>query len=263
MKFAMNAEDLPRELRATSRATRRAVGADHGRRRARSTTGRSRPTSPSRRSSTDFTHGAEGGATGITRRARARHLRRLDHHRPHLARPARSRRPRPAGKWLQANGVLEGRLQQLRLAPRQPRGDDARHVRQRAHQEPDDPGRRPTARASKAASRIHQPSGETDVDLRRRDEVHRRKACRPWCSRGEEYGTGSSRDWAAKGTQLLGVKAVIARSFERIHRSQPGRHGRAAAAVQGRRQRAVAGHHRRRDVRHRTASTATSSRSRT
>ena len=36
---------------------------------------------------------------------------------------------------------------------------------------------------------------------------------------GEEYGTGSSRDWAAKGTALLGVKAVIARSFERIHRS--------------------------------------------
>jgi aconitate hydratase len=36
---------------------------------------------------------------------------------------------------------------------------------------------------------------------------------------GEEYGSGSSRDWAAKGTQLLGVKAVIARSFERIHRS--------------------------------------------
>src|SRR6266446_3619449 len=36
---------------------------------------------------------------------------------------------------------------------------------------------------------------------------------------GEEDGTGSSRDWAAKGTQLLGVKAVIARSFERIHRS--------------------------------------------
>jgi aconitate hydratase len=36
---------------------------------------------------------------------------------------------------------------------------------------------------------------------------------------GEEYGTGSSRDWAAKGTQLLGVKAVVAKSFERIHRS--------------------------------------------
>ena len=36
---------------------------------------------------------------------------------------------------------------------------------------------------------------------------------------GEEYGTGSSRDWAAKGTKLLGVKAVIVKSFERIHRS--------------------------------------------
>jgi aconitate hydratase len=36
---------------------------------------------------------------------------------------------------------------------------------------------------------------------------------------GTEYGTGSSRDWAAKGTRLLGVKAVVAQSFERIHRS--------------------------------------------
>ncbi len=36
---------------------------------------------------------------------------------------------------------------------------------------------------------------------------------------GEEYGTGSSRDWAAKGTTLLGVKAVVAKSFERIHRA--------------------------------------------
>jgi aconitate hydratase len=36
---------------------------------------------------------------------------------------------------------------------------------------------------------------------------------------GEEYGTGSARDWAAKGTRLLGVRAVVAGSFERIHRS--------------------------------------------
>ena len=36
---------------------------------------------------------------------------------------------------------------------------------------------------------------------------------------GKEYGSGSSRDWAAKGTALLGVRAVIAESFERIHRS--------------------------------------------
>jgi len=42
---------------------------------------------------------------------------------------------------------------------------------------------------------------------------------RRWCYRGEEYGTGSSRDWAAKGPRLLGIKAAIAESFERIHRS--------------------------------------------
>jgi aconitate hydratase len=36
---------------------------------------------------------------------------------------------------------------------------------------------------------------------------------------GKEYGTGSSRDWAAKGTTLLGIKAVLTESFERIHRS--------------------------------------------
>jgi len=36
---------------------------------------------------------------------------------------------------------------------------------------------------------------------------------------GPEYGTGSSRDWAAKGTRLLGIKAVVVESFERIHRS--------------------------------------------
>lgn len=36
---------------------------------------------------------------------------------------------------------------------------------------------------------------------------------------GKEYGTGSSRDWAAKGTKMLGIKTVIAESFERIHRS--------------------------------------------
>jgi len=36
---------------------------------------------------------------------------------------------------------------------------------------------------------------------------------------GQEYGTGSSRDWAAKGTRLLGIRAVVAQSYERIHRS--------------------------------------------
>ena len=48
---------------------------------------------------------------------------------------------------------------------------------------------------------------------------------------GKEYGTGSSRDWAAKGTRLLGVRAVIAESFERIHRSNLVGHGRGAATI--------------------------------
>ncbi|HSD61989.1 MAG TPA: aconitate hydratase, partial [Burkholderiales bacterium] len=48
---------------------------------------------------------------------------------------------------------------------------------------------------------------------------HQRRGTPTMVFAGEEYGTGSSRDWAAKGTQLLGVKAVVARSFERIHRS--------------------------------------------
>ncbi len=64
----------------------------------------------------------------------------------------------------------------------------------------------------------HQPSGEQmtiyDAAMRYRDE-----STPLIVIAGEEYGTGSSRDWAAKGTLLLGVKAVIARSYERIHRS--------------------------------------------
>ena len=64
----------------------------------------------------------------------------------------------------------------------------------------------------------HQPSGEQmtifDASLKYREEGTPLVVIA-----GSEYGTGSSRDWAAKGTLLLGVKAVIAKSFERIHRS--------------------------------------------
>jgi aconitate hydratase len=64
----------------------------------------------------------------------------------------------------------------------------------------------------------HQPSGEQmsifDASVRYREE-----GTPLIVLAGSEYGTGSSRDWAAKGTMLLGVKAVIAKSFERIHRS--------------------------------------------
>ncbi len=65
---------------------------------------------------------------------------------------------------------------------------------------------------------LHQPSGERmaiyDAAMR-----YIESGTPTVIFAGEEYGSGSSRDWAAKGTQLLGVKAVIARSFERIHRS--------------------------------------------
>jgi aconitate hydratase len=65
---------------------------------------------------------------------------------------------------------------------------------------------------------LHQPSGEQmsiyDAAMR-----YIKDGVPTVVFGGEEYGTGSSRDWAAKGTQLLGVKAVIAKSFERIHRS--------------------------------------------
>jgi aconitate hydratase len=64
----------------------------------------------------------------------------------------------------------------------------------------------------------HQPSGEQmsvyDASVKYKDE-----GTPLIVIAGSEYGTGSSRDWAAKGTLLLGVKAVIAKSFERIHRS--------------------------------------------
>ncbi len=65
---------------------------------------------------------------------------------------------------------------------------------------------------------IHQPSGEKmyiyDAAMKYRDEQ-----VPLMILAGKEYGSGSSRDWAAKGTILLGVRAVLAESFERIHRS--------------------------------------------
>ncbi len=65
---------------------------------------------------------------------------------------------------------------------------------------------------------IHQPSGE-QMPIYDAAMKYIGAGTPTMIFAGEEYGTGSSRDWAAKGTQLLGVKAVVARSFERIHRS--------------------------------------------
>jgi aconitate hydratase len=65
---------------------------------------------------------------------------------------------------------------------------------------------------------VHQPSGEI-MPIYDAAMAYRTAGESSMIFAGEEYGTGSSRDWAAKGTQLLGVSAVVARSFERIHRS--------------------------------------------
>jgi aconitate hydratase len=65
---------------------------------------------------------------------------------------------------------------------------------------------------------VHQPSGER-MDIYDAAERYRKEGVPLVILAGKEYGSGSSRDWAAKGTLLLGVRAVIAESFERIHRS--------------------------------------------
>jgi aconitate hydratase len=65
---------------------------------------------------------------------------------------------------------------------------------------------------------IHVPSG-VQMSIYDASMIYKSEGAPLVVLAGKEYGTGSSRDWAAKGTMLLGVKAVIAESFERIHRS--------------------------------------------
>ena len=65
---------------------------------------------------------------------------------------------------------------------------------------------------------VHQPSGQ-QLDIYDACMQYQGEGVGLMVFAGHEYGTGSSRDWAAKGTSLLGVKAVVAQSFERIHRS--------------------------------------------
>jgi aconitate hydratase len=65
---------------------------------------------------------------------------------------------------------------------------------------------------------LFQPTGE-EVSIHDASVRHQQAGTPLIVIAGQEYGTGSSRDWAAKGTNLLGVKVVVAQSFERIHRS--------------------------------------------
>jgi aconitate hydratase len=65
----------------------------------------------------------------------------------------------------------------------------------------------------------HFPDGEADLPIYDAAMKYADEGVPLIVLAGKEYGSGSSRDWAAKGTKLLGVRAVIAESFERIHRS--------------------------------------------
>jgi aconitate hydratase len=65
---------------------------------------------------------------------------------------------------------------------------------------------------------VHQPDGER-LSIYDASMKYQKEGVPLLVFAGQEYGTGSSRDWAAKGTRLLGVRAVVAQSFERIHRS--------------------------------------------
>ena len=123
----------------------------------------------------------------------------------------------PAGKWLQANGVLKADFNSYgsRRGNHEVmmRGTFA-NVRIKNEMIP------VKADGSRVEGGItlHQPSGE-QMPIYDAAMKYQAEGTPTVIFGGEEYGTGSSRDWAAKGTQLLGVKAVVARSFERIHRS--------------------------------------------
>jgi aconitate hydratase len=72
--------------------------------------------------------------------------------------------------------------------------------------------------ASEGTWTVHMPSGE-EMTIYDASKRYLSEGTPLVVLAGKEYGSGSSRDWAAKGTALLGVRAVIAESFERIHRS--------------------------------------------
>ena len=97
---------------------------------------------------------------------------------------------------------------------------------------------------------VHQPGGEQmtiyDAAMKYREE-----GVPLVIIAGKEYGSGSSRDWAAKGTMLLGVRAVLAESFERIHRSNLVGMGVLPLEFSAGRKRQVSGTYRPRDFRFR------------
>ena len=123
----------------------------------------------------------------------------------------------PAGKWLQENGVLKADFNSYgsRRGNHEimMRGTFA-NVRIKNLMIP----AKPDGSRVEGGITLHQPTG-SEMSIYDAAMKYIKDDVPTMIFAGEEYGTGSSRDWAAKGTQLLGVKAVVARSFERIHRS--------------------------------------------
>ncbi len=130
----------------------------------------------------------------------------------HISPAGTIRKDGPAGPLAERARRGPRRLQLLRLPAGQPRGDDPGHLRQHPAAQP---------AGARHRGRRHPPPARrrADVDLRRGRGLRQRRAVPLVILAGKEYGSGSSRDWAAKGTVLLGVRAVLAESFERIHRS--------------------------------------------
>ncbi len=123
----------------------------------------------------------------------------------------------PAGKWLQENGVLKADFNSYgsRRGNHEVmmRGTFA-NVRIKNLMIP----AKPDGSRVEGGLTLYQPDGE-EMSIYDAAMKYIANGVPTMIFAGEEYGTGSSRDWAAKGTQLLGVKAVFARSYERIHRS--------------------------------------------
>ena len=175
------------------------------------------------------------------RRAGAGRVRRFDHHRPHLARPARSSstaRPAPTSATTRSPradfnsyGARRGNH----------RSDDARHLRQHPHPQP-------MLAGVEGGMTRYAPTGETHADLRRGDALSRRTGTPLVVLAGKEYGTGSSRDWAAKGTDPARRPRRHRRELRAHPPLQPRRHGRASAPVPRRRGRQHARPRRQRDL---------------
>jgi aconitate hydratase len=164
----------------------------------------------------DFTMEPKAAATGISG-ARALGVFGDSITTDHISPAGSIKESSPAGKWLTANGVLKADFNSYgsRRGNHEimMRGTFA-NVRIKNLMIP---AKEDGSRVEGGITTFH-PSGE-EMSIYDAAMQYIKDDVPTMVFAGEEYGTGSSRDWAAKGTQLLGVKAVIARSFERIHRS--------------------------------------------